>query len=155
MMPYLNGYQLLSKLRANTQYSSIPFIFLTAKGMTHDRIEGYNLGCNAYLTKPFHPSELLSIINNLLDRLDTSTHYKQNKQSKHNMKLLNHTTFNFTSREKSITHLLVKGLMNSEIANILNISKRNVEKYISRLLNKTKTRNRTELIRILLSVKGE
>lgn len=141
IMPNYSGYDLLSYLRLNNHLSSLPFIFLTAKGMTSDRIKGYDLGCNVYLTKPFHPSELLSIVNNLLYSVplsDKSLHQSTNRN--YGMK-----TSNLTHRERSILKLLVKGHTNKEIACTLSLSIRNVEKYVSRLLNKTGKRNRTEL----------
>lgn len=147
MMSKYDGYDLLSYLRLNQTLSFIPFIFLTAKGMTTDRIKGYNLGCNAYLTKPFHPSELLSIVNNLLNSIEIN-YYPLRKYSGLE-KMVNKS--NFTSRELSVLKLLVRGMMNKEIASILRLSTRNIEKYVSRLLSKTRTRNRTELSRFALT----
>jgi len=57
----------------------------------------------------------------------------------------------FTYREKSILELVIKGYTNKEIANSLQLSLRNVEKYVSRLLYKTNTRNRTELVNFMLN----
>lgn len=141
MMPKYSGYDLLSYLRLDTYLSCIPFIFLTAKGLTIDRVKGYNLGCSVYLTKPFHPSELLSIVNNLLLSSRISSKNLSNQVKKKVM--VNHV--NLTSREYNILTLLVKGHTNKEIAYLCHMSLRNVEKYVSKLLSKTKTRNRTEL----------
>ena len=147
MMSKYDGYDLLSYLRLNQALSFIPFIFLTAKGMTTDRIKGYNLGCNAYVTKPFHPSELLSIVNNLLNSIEINSYSLQKYSSLEKVA----SKSNFTSRELSVLKLLVKGMMNKEIASILRLSTRNVEKYVSRLLNKTQTRNRTELSQFVIT----
>jgi len=147
MMPIDDGYSLLYYLRLNDNLSSMPFIFLTAKGMTSDRIRGYDLGCNVYLTKPFHPSELLSIVNNLLNSMPSNLQYIDfyyDRSQKINK-------LKFTFRELSILNLLITGMMNKEIASILGLKIRNVEKYVSRLLNKTKTRNRTELAQFSVS----
>ena len=147
MMPKCDGYQFLSQLRADKNFASMPFIFLTAKGMTYDRIRGYDLGCNAYLTKPFHPSELLSIANNLLNSrlcFSKSLNVENHIAQKDNQ-------WRLTYREMSVLRLLIKGMMNKEIADSLGLSVRNVEKYVSKLLNKTNTRNRTELARFSLS----
>ncbi len=152
MMPAMDGYKFLTKLRADSDLCHIPVIFLTAKGMTADRIRGYDLGCNAYLTKPFHPSELLSIINNILNNLNSLKDSKEKilLQSSKIDQLLGSQNgiWNFTSREISILRLLIQGMMNKEIASSLNLGIRNVEKYVSRLLSKTKTRNRTELAQL-------
>lgn len=146
VMPIYDGYSLLYYLRLNKHFESIPFIFLTAKGMTTDRIKGYDLGCNLYLTKPFHPSELLSIVNNLLYSVN-SNKGQLDLSSNKNQRIYK---LKFTAREINILNLLIKGMMNKEIASILELKIRNVEKYVSRLLNKTKTRNRTELAQFML-----
>nr|QCI05111.1 hypothetical protein [Centroceras clavulatum] len=148
LMPELDGYDLINILKSYKFYSSIPFIFLTAKGITSDKIKGYNLGCNSYITKPFDPNELLSIVNNLLNSyLFNNLKNNQNLSIDQKSTLyLNPLFKELTYREKSILKLVLKGYTNKEIANILQLSVRNVEKYVSRLLNKTNTRNRTELV---------
>ncbi|MGD1952339.1 MAG: response regulator [Leptolyngbyaceae cyanobacterium] len=49
MMPEVDGYTFLKQVREDPRYKSLPVIFLTARGMTSDRIQGYNAGCDAYL----------------------------------------------------------------------------------------------------------
>ena len=147
VMPNYNGYDLLSYLRLDMDLSFIPFIFLTAKGLTVDRVKGYNLGCNVYLTKPFHPSELLSIVNNLLSLSNKFS----NMPNDYTKKKIFVKDFYFTGREYDILQLLVKGHTNKEMANLCSMSIRTVEKYVSKLLNKTGTRNRTELAQLALS----
>ena len=66
LMSDMNGYELISYVKKNPRISCIPFIFLTAKGMTKDRIKGFKIGCKAYLGKPFDPEELVAIIDNIL-----------------------------------------------------------------------------------------
>nr|AIA21577.1 hypothetical protein [Neopyropia fucicola] len=144
MMPLVNGYELLAELQKNKALSKIPVIFLTAKGMTKDRIKGYDMGCYAYLSKPFDPNELLSIINNLIARDVLKEASLQNSEILNQQ--LNHK-IRLTPREKSILDLVVDGLTNKEISTILNTSVRNVEKYVSRLLHKTNMKNRTLLVK--------
>nr|WKD83502.1 tctD transcriptional regulator [Neopyropia yezoensis] len=144
MMPLVNGYELLAKLKKNKALSKIPVIFLTAKGMTKDRIKGYDMGCYGYLSKPFDPNELLSIINNLIARDVLKEASLQNLATSNQQ--LNHK-IRLTPREKSILDLVVDGLTNKEISTILNTSVRNVEKYVSRLLHKTNMKNRTLLVK--------
>lgn len=166
MMPCLDGYDLIKILRKNNKFLSIPIIFLTAKGMTNDRIIGYNLGCNAYLTKPFNPRELVSIINSIIKNInllstsksDLSNFIANNEQLY--QKISSSILDSLTNREYTILQLVVKGFMNKEIALHLNLSVRNIEKYVSLLLKKTNTRNRTELTKFALSqninfIKGE
>nr|YP_009732511.1 hypothetical protein [Gracilaria textorii]QHS70922.1 hypothetical protein [Gracilaria textorii] len=150
MMPHIDGYELIKRIRSKNNWHQTPVIFLTAKGMTQDRILGYNLGCNAYLAKPFYPEELIAIINNIFKQLEF---YKQNIN--HNIQKFQNkkqdSVFNsLTPTEYKVLILVSKGYTNKEIANKLNSSIRNIEKYVSRLLNKTKTRNRTELAKLTL-----
>nr|QCI06080.1 hypothetical protein [Delesseria sanguinea] len=148
MMKQLDGYDFIKLLKLDALLIDIPIIFLTAKGMTFDRIKGYNLGCHAYLTKPFNPQELLAIIRNIFYNIDLfKMKFIVNLHKKYeNNEIINLLTY----REKTILELIVKGYMNKEIALKLNIGLRNVEKYVSRLLNKTKSRNRTELVKLIL-----
>lgn len=148
MMKQLDGYDFIKLLKLDALFSDIPIIFLTAKGMTNDRIKGYNLGCHAYLTKPFNPKELLAVIKNIFRNMEL-LQTKTNTLSKQSIS--NQLVGLFTFREKTVLNLVLKGYMNKEIALNLNTSLRNVEKYITRLLNKTKTRNRTELVKLVLS----
>jgi diguanylate cyclase (GGDEF)-like protein len=62
MMPDLDGYGVLSKLRQEPAMASIPFIFLTAKAAKTDFRQGMELGADDYLTKPFTRAELLGAI---------------------------------------------------------------------------------------------
>ena len=68
MMPEVDGYTFLKQVREDPRYKSLPVIFLTARGMTSDRIQGYNAGCDAYLSKPFDPEELVAMVTNLIER---------------------------------------------------------------------------------------
>lgn len=68
MMPGMDGYQFLAQVRKLDPYSHLPVVFLTAKGMTADRIQGYRAGVDAYLPKPFDPEELVAIVSNLIER---------------------------------------------------------------------------------------
>lgn len=67
MMPKMDGISLNRNLKADPVTSSIPVIFLTAKTTKENRIEGFEEGGDAYLTKPFDPAILKARIQNLLD----------------------------------------------------------------------------------------
>ncbi|MEL6556268.1 MAG: response regulator, partial [Cyanobacteria bacterium J06621_11] len=68
MMPQVDGYQFLKQVREDVRFQALPVVFLTARGMTSDRIQGYKAGADAYLAKPFDPEELVAIINSLIER---------------------------------------------------------------------------------------
>lgn len=61
-MPELDGYGVLTALRAEPATAKIPFMFLTAKAAKTDLSQGMELGANAYITKPFTLVELLDAI---------------------------------------------------------------------------------------------
>jgi len=67
MMPVMNGITLCKQLKDDVRTSHIPIILLTAKDSLQDKEEGYEVGADSYLTKPFSASLLRSRINNLLD----------------------------------------------------------------------------------------
>ena len=144
VMPELDGYDLLNILKSQLAYSYIPCVLLTAKGLTIDKIKGYNLGCNVYITKPFDPYELLSVVKNLL-YLNINTcldDISVDSLINSNYSILSL----FTEREKSVLNLVLRGYTNKEIGITLQLSIRSIEKYVSKLLDKTNTRNRTELV---------
>ena len=66
MMPHKDGITLAKEIRLNDK--NVPIIFLTAKSMKEDTIEGFNAGGDDYITKPFSMEELLVRINALLRR---------------------------------------------------------------------------------------
>ncbi len=66
MMPKKDGFTLAKEIR--NENADIPIIFLTAKSQTEDVVEGFNLGGNDYLKKPFSIEELIVRINALLKR---------------------------------------------------------------------------------------
>ncbi len=170
MMPRCDGYELLKKLRTDERLGGTPVIFLTAKGMTLDRTQGYEAGVDDYISKPFDPDELVARVKNVVRRqerllaeaarfadTDVGQMAKQITEIK-SMLTQNDTNAarqdlilpSFTPREASVLQLVAEGLMNKEIARQLETSIRNVEKYVSRLFIKTGTSSRTELVRYAL-----
>lgn len=57
MMPKMNGYEVLKTLRSQGNF--VPVIMLTAKSELEDKLKGFNVGADDYLTKPFEPEELI------------------------------------------------------------------------------------------------
>ena len=145
VMPRINGYEFIKLMQKKNNYKDIPFIFLTAKGMTKDRIIGYDLGCNGYLVKPFDPEELVAMIKNILNN-HTNAMNDQISKKKHSIsEAQQEQEYKFTLIEKKVLKLVMRGLTNKEISDSLCFTTRNVEKYVSRLLAKTDTKNRTQL----------
>ena len=71
MLPDGDGFSFVKELKA--KYPSLPVIFLTARVDESDRILGFELGADDYITKPFSPKELVLRIQALFRRLDDSS----------------------------------------------------------------------------------
>lgn len=68
MMPGMDGFELLSRIRTLPDYRSTPALFLTAKDEPFDRVNGLTRGADDYITKPFLPQELVLRIAAVLRR---------------------------------------------------------------------------------------
>lgn len=77
MMPDLSGYEVCRRLRSSVRLANTPVIFLTARSMVNDRIEGFEAGADDYLVKPFDLRELELRVEALLRRT-----LKNNKEVK-------------------------------------------------------------------------
>jgi signal transduction histidine kinase/ligand-binding sensor domain-containing protein/DNA-binding response OmpR family regulator len=66
VMPEMDGYEFLHKVKSNPNINYIPFILLTSQVESNSRIEGWNAGADAFLAKPFLVDELLTISKNLI-----------------------------------------------------------------------------------------
>lgn len=87
MMPVMNGIELTKWIKQNDNYSQLPVIMLTAKTQDDDRNEGYKVGADEYITKPFNLSDLLIRIENIIAnrervrrKFETQTEYKVEEQ---------------------------------------------------------------------------
>lgn len=70
MMPEMDGFTVAKEIRAVD--SKVPILFLTAKTMKEDKLEGFSLGADDYLTKPFSMEELVARIEAILKRTNSS-----------------------------------------------------------------------------------
>ena len=62
MLPYVDGFELMSLIRATPNWKSVPVIMLTAKTQEKDAVRALDAGANDYIHKPFSPAELLARI---------------------------------------------------------------------------------------------
>ena len=77
MMPKMDGWQTCREIR---QSSKVPIIMLTARGDERDELQGFDLGVDEYISKPFSPKILVARVNALLRRsnvLDADEHVEQ------------------------------------------------------------------------------
>lgn len=69
MMPGMDGFEVLAKIRETSQ---VPVIMLTARNEEYDKLLGFNLGVDDYLSKPFSPKELMARIGAVLKRTNAN-----------------------------------------------------------------------------------
>jgi DNA-binding response OmpR family regulator len=76
MMPEMDGFELCSLIKSNVEYSHIPIILLTAKNTIQAKVQGLELGADAYIEKPFSPEYLhVQIANLLINRNKIKEHF--------------------------------------------------------------------------------
>ncbi|KAI9134840.1 response regulator transcription factor [Acaryochloris sp. CCMEE 5410] len=153
-MPQMDGYELVKLVRQQPAFRLLPVIYLTECSQTQERIRGYKLGCDAYLAKPFNLEELAAVIRNLLDRVQiVQTEIQAVSQATPSREPVDTALINaldLTQREQQVLRLLMEGLSNAQIGEQLHLSSRTVEKYVSKLLQKTETSNRAEIVRFAM-----
>ena len=68
VMPRLDGFETLERLRADPATAELPVVMVTARAQAADRERGDALGVDAYLSKPFEPAELVAVVGRLARR---------------------------------------------------------------------------------------
>jgi DNA-binding response OmpR family regulator len=112
MMPKKDGFTLARDIRkVNTD---VPILFLTAKSMTEDRIEGFKAGGDDYLTKPFSTEELQLRVQALLKRVHIKTEKKEET-------VINIGTYNFDTENYTLTHANFEKTLTKKEALILKV----------------------------------
>jgi putative two-component system response regulator len=66
MMPEMDGFSVAKKLKSNPETASIPIIFVTAKTDVGSFIEGFDLGADEYIMKPYDPNVVRQVVKNKL-----------------------------------------------------------------------------------------
>jgi len=160
VMPRMNGYELVRRVRQQSGFRLLPVILLTARTKTQERILGYQSGCDLYLPKPFELEELAAAIRNLLERSQIIQSEYRFSQKENKAADVHNSLFteiqpsqllsSLTPREQEVLELLTHGLSNAQMGHQLHLSPRTVEKYVSSLLRKTSTSNRAELVRFAM-----
>lgn len=108
MMPNIDGYEVADYLNSK----EIPFIFLSAKDSTIDKVKGLKLGSDDYITKPFETIELLARVESVLRRnnkLNNNINFKNIKiDTSSHVVYINNLEINLTNKEYELLLVLVK-----------------------------------------------
>ncbi|MDW8469379.1 MAG: response regulator [Burkholderiales bacterium] len=68
MLPHLDGFALLSRIRARADWEQVPVVMITGRGEEEDIVRGFDAGASDYVVKPFKPEELRARVRRLLKR---------------------------------------------------------------------------------------
>lgn len=146
MMPDFDGLQLCSMIKSTPESCHIPFVILSARGTLQQQTEGYELGADAYIPKPFQIEHLLIRVQNLLEyREKLHSFFNNSKQAD----LLGVNDINDSDKrfiEKAVGIIednLLEDLDGAFLENALNLSKIQLYRKIKTLSNMSPT----ELIR--------
>ena len=148
-LPGMDGFAVLERLRAGGCWA--PVLILSARSAPDDKVEGFRLGADDYVTKPFHTLELLARVRALLRR--ASTEPPVPAPPARAPVALDHTDeqlaarFGLTARQAAVARMLADGLSNPEIAAALDISRFTARNHANQVLEKlgVATRGRVAL----------
>lgn len=147
MMPEMDGYTLIERIRQDARWSWIPVMFLSAKGQSQDRVRGLNTGADVYLVKPFEPEELVAQVDSSLRQARRLMGLNPPLTSESSPRIQVPPQVELTPTERKVVQLVSQGMSNREIALQLKVSQRTIESHVSNMLTKTSLHNRTELAR--------
>ena len=147
MMPEMDGYAFVNKIRQDSRTSWIPIMFLSAKGQSQDKIKGLTTGADIYMIKPFEPEELVAQVESSLKQANRLLRHSNRSTLGESTRVQVPGNVELTPTELKVVQLVAQGMANREIAEKLNVSQRTIESHVSNMLNKTNFHNRTELAR--------
>jgi two-component system cell cycle response regulator len=126
MMPEMDGFELCRNIKSNFEFSHIPVILLTAKNSIQSKIEGLELGADAYIEKPFSKEHLLAQMHSLLNNRNMVREYFASSPLVH-IKSMAHSKaderFLETLHETIYKHLEDTELDVEKLAKIMNMSR--------------------------------
>lgn len=111
MMPFKNGYEVCDTLKSDQRTSHIPIILLTAKAALKSRIEGFEKGADAYLSKPFSAEELSLQTSNLIQTVT-------NARSKYNELIKSSDSKDFETNKETLFLKTVKEAIEAKIDDV-------------------------------------
>ena len=159
-MDKLDGYDFAKIISKSSTYSHIPFIFLSSKAASNDKLQGLKLGAIDYVSKPFSISELLQKIDSILLYAGKQKRAMWNKAFSIANSNNNHPKrdtssgafeqncelYHLTPREKDIAKLICQGNKYKDISESLFIAERTVTKHVQNIFEKAHASNKIELI---------
>lgn len=126
MMPVMDGFELCRQIKSDVHYSHVPIILLTAKNTLQSKIEGLDIGADAYIEKPFSPRHLQVQVANLLrNRNNIKTHFASSPLAHIKTIAYSKADENFLERLHEVIsdHIIDVDLDVEQLAEIMNMSR--------------------------------
>ena len=150
-LPGMDGFSLLGRLRADGWEG--PVLILSARGAPDDKVEGFRLGADDYVTKPFHTMELMARVGALLRRAGAAARSRDEEDDADDDDAAAEAAgappspigfsdeelvrrFGLSLRQAAVTRLIAAGLTNPEIADELGISRFTARNHTAQILAK-------------------
>lgn len=140
MMPKLDGYGMLQRLREDQTIAGTPFIFLTARGEQQDLRAGMNLGADDYLIKPVTAADLLAALSARLERKSTRIWTQLKPDFRSAVPLA--AALGLTEQEANVLLWLAQEKSNPEISAILKAPEDTIKKHLQSIFEKIGVDNR-------------
>lgn len=140
MMPGIDGFELCKTIKTNFDHSHVPIILLTAKNTLQSKIEGLEVGADAYIEKPFSPEHLqVQIANLLINRNKIKDHFASSPLA--HIKSMAYSKPDESFLDK-LNGVIYKNIQNAEldveqIANLMNMSKPTLYRKVKAISNLT------------------
>ena len=144
-LPDRDGYHVLEQIRERG--CPAPVLILSARGLESDKVRGFRLGADDYVTKPFGVMELLARISALLRRAGNGHDETAGSGSLSDEAL--RTKYGLTDRQIEVARLLGQGFANAEIAEVLGISPFTARNHTEQILGKLGASTRARVGAIL------
>lgn len=149
MMPNMDGWETLRKIRENKNYSTIPVIMLTAVDEDYKQISGLKTGADDYIVKPYILPNLLARIEALIRRSNWSKLKSPEPVSQEAMQHIS----KLTQRELEILKMVSKGASNADIADKLFVKEVTIKTHLNNIYKKLNVENRVQAV--LLAIETE
>ena len=143
MMPEMDGFTFIEKLRTENKWRAIPVIMLTALGNNEHKLKVLSLGVDDYLIKPFAPEELYARVNNLIARYHEKQNWNSSEKNDKKTASDKSTTTNLVSEDELkwveevkktiLTELANKYFLLEDVADSVNLSMRQFRRKIKKI----------------------
>jgi len=153
MLPGIDGFDVLTRLKQIPQLSSTAFIFLTAKSTRSDTRTGMNMGADDYLTKPFTKEELINSIKARIAKLTKALNTRDERDKSLETVLDNIPVL--TKTERKVLTKISEGFTTPQIAQKLSVSQKTIENHRVNISRKLNLSGPNSLINFALRLRGQ